>query len=240
MYVIKEIFATLQGEGHHAGTPAVFVRFAGCNMWSGSESTRSVDASRNAASCALWCDTDFVGGDRMGGEELAKRVVSIAQETNMLSGLPLIVFTGGEPLLQLDAALLTTLRLSLAAVDAAPKFAIETNGRTELSVAVRAELDWVCVSPKGSPEQLIVHEGDELKVIYPAYHPEDFERSRGTLRFAHWYLQAEATPLAVDGTSLPVGETRLQAEVMQTAAAYCMRNPSWKLSVQIHKVIDRP
>jgi organic radical activating enzyme len=240
-YAVKEIFATIQGEGHNAGTPAIFIRFAGCNLWSGRAETRSADAEHNEAECPLWCDTDFVGGERLTAAELANEVVRVGETAGLIPGVPLLVFTGGEPLLQLDAPLLETVRTALAPTDAAEaRFAVETNGRTKLPEEVRRLLQWVCVSPKGDPGQLVLREGDELKVVYPAYDPAAFEQARGSLAFDHWYLQAQASVSSSEGAPLPVGTTRLDPELMRQVAAYCVGHPQWKLSVQLHKVVDIP
>ena len=241
MYVIKEIFATLQGEGHNAGTPAVFVRFAGCNLWSGREGTRGADAKENAAECALWCDTDFVNGERVTLEDIAERVISAAGEAGMISGVPLVVFTGGEPLLQLDRDLLGHVMSKMTGRSRRrPIFAIETNGRTALREEVRELLDWVCVSPKGNPADLKVRKGDEFKVIYPAYDPAIFEGESDSLDFKYWYLQASASINAADGSQLPVGDTRLDNGVMREVALYCIKNPRWRMSIQIHKLLNLP
>ena len=241
MYVVKEIFATLQGEGHNTGTPAVFVRFAGCNLWSGREETRTADAEGNSAECALWCDTDFVSGERATSEDVAEAIISAAEEAGMVSGVPLVVFTGGEPLLQLDRDLLEHLVSEMTVGSRRrPMFAVETNGRTALREEVRELLDWVCVSPKGNPGDLKVRRGDELKVIYPAYPPESFESASDSLDFEYWYLQARASINAADGSQLPVGDTRLDNAVMREVALYCIGNPRWRMSVQIHKFLDLP
>lgn len=171
-YAVKEIFYSLQGEGAHAGTPAVFCRFAGCNLWNG------VEADRAQATCRF-CDTDFVGVDGPGGgkfkaaEHLAA-AVSAAWEG--VGGEKFVVCTGGEPLLQLDAGLIAALHAR------GFKIAVETNG----TVPVPAGLDWVCVSPKADAP-LVVTAGDELKLIYPqdGGAPERYEQ----LAFRHWFLQ---------------------------------------------------
>jgi organic radical activating enzyme len=230
MYRVKEIFATLQGEGHHTGTAAVFVRFVGCNMWSGRSETRLADAENNRAACALWCDTDFVGGTSMSLGELMTQVDRVARDAGMAGAQHLVVFTGGEPLLQLDVALLDSLReWSPTAL-----LAIETNGRTTLESEVAERLDWVCVSPKGAPDQLVVREGDELKLVWPAYSPEVFTPEKSGLRFTHWYLQPEAA------AESEVGESQLQPDVMAKAADYCIGHPTWRLSIQTHKIINLP
>ena len=206
MYQVKEIFYTLQGEGANAGTPAVFCRFAGCNLWTGRE------ADRDSAVCRF-CDTDFVGTDGSGGgkfataQSLAKacRAVITARE-----GPRLVVLTGGEPMLQVDEALVDALH------DEGFAIAIETNG----TLPVCGGIDWICVSPKaGAP--LRQTRGNEVKLVYPQVELMP-EAVRG-LDFDHFFLQ----PL--DGPE--------QAENTKAAIAYCMANPPWRLSVQTHKVL---
>jgi 7-carboxy-7-deazaguanine synthase (Cx14CxxC type) len=209
MYAVKEIFYTLQGEGANAGTPAVFCRFAGCNLWSGREQ------DREKAECRF-CDTDFVGTDGPGGgkfataEQLARACVSAAGD---VEGPRFVVLTGGEPMLQVDAALVEALHLYGFTI------AIETNG----TMAVPREIDWICVSPKAGTE---IHQvsGDELKLVYPqaGLDPDFFL----DLDFEHRFLQP------MDGPNLP--------ENTALAVAYCKSHPAWRLSVQTHKLIGIP
>ena len=209
-YSVKEIFYTLQGEGARAGRPAVFCRFSGCNLWSGRESDR-------ATAICQFCDTDFVGTDGELGGKFADSV-ALAQTINGLwpsayTASKYVVFTGGEPLLQLDAALID-------AVHACGfEIAIETNG----TVAVPTGVDWVCVSPKIGA-QLIVHRGNELKVVIPQ--AEQDLHAYENLDFAHFFVQ----PMAGAATEQ---NTRLAIEV-------CKRNPKWKLSIQTHKLLQIP
>ncbi len=219
-YTVKEIFYTLQGEGANAGRPAVFVRFAGCNLWSGRE------ADRAGARCRF-CDTDFLGMDGPGGgrykaAELADRVASAWPGSRELAGenvdpadpgRPFVVCTGGEPLLQVDAELVAAFK------DRGFEVAIETNG----SIAVPPGIDWVCVSPKAGAET-IVREGDELKFVFPqsGADPASFER----WEFRHFFLQPMDGPERVRNTELAIG--------------YCLTHPRWRLSVQMHKVIGLP
>jgi 7-carboxy-7-deazaguanine synthase len=206
MYTIKEIFYTLQGEGANAGTPAVFCRFAGCNLWSGR------DDDRATAQCQF-CDTDFVGTDGPGGgkfataDELARacRAACFAPH-----GPSMIVLTGGEPMLQVDQALIDALHAR------GFNIAIETNG----TLPVPGGIDWVCVSPKAGTA-LVQIAGDELKVVYPQDGLDP--SSLLALDFEHRFLQP------MDG---PV-----QAENTAAAIAYCMAHPPWRLSVQTHKVL---
>ena len=212
MYAVKEIFYTLQGEGANAGRPAVFCRFAGCNLWSGRE------ADRETAICRF-CDTDFVGTEGEGGgkfssaAELADAVSAAWPDSGDSRARRLVVCTGGEPLLQLDPALLDALHARRFEV------AVETNG----TVPVPAGIDWLCLSPKADAE-LVVMEGDELKLVYPQERgdPERFRH----LGFRHFFLQP------MDGPDLP-RNTRLALE-------YCLAHPEWRLSLQTHKILGIP
>jgi 7-carboxy-7-deazaguanine synthase len=210
-YAVKEIFYTLQGEGANAGRPAVFCRFAGCNLWSGREADRADAVCR-------FCDTDFVGTDGQGGgkfsspEALAAAVTAAWPAGDPLAR-PLVVCTGGEPLLQIDPPLIDALHAAGFTV------AVESNG----TVVPPAGIDWLCVSPKaGAP--LVVEAGDELKLVYPqaGAEPERF----AALRFRHFFLQP------MDG---------LEREPNTRAAlAYCLTHPRWRLSLQTHKLLGIP
>jgi len=211
-YAVKEIFLTVQGEGVRAGTVAVFLRFAGCNLWSG------LEADRGTAVCKF-CDTDFVKTDGKNGgkydaQALSKKVASLWRG----EGDKWVVCTGGEPLLQLDRALI------LALQSEGYKIAVETNG----TIAVPDGLDWVCVSPKANAV-LVQTSGDELKLVYPQdeNRPSDFEQ----LSFDHFCLQPR------DENYLG---TEKKADHSQAAFQYCLDNPIWRLSVQTHKTIDVP
>lgn len=209
-YAVKEAYYTLQGEGAQAGRAAVFLRFAGCNLWSGRE------ADRARAACAF-CDTDFVGTDGPGGGRFAD-ADGLAAAVRALwpgggragGGRPLVVCTGGEPFLQLDAALVDALHA------AGFEVAVETNG----TLPPPPGLDWVCVSPKADAA-VVVTEGSELKLVYPQplAPPERFEG----LAFEHFFLQP------MDGPD--------QAANTRAAIDYCLANPRWRLSVQTHKVV---
>ncbi len=207
MYSVKEIFYTLQGEGANAGTPAVFLRFAGCNLWSGRE------ADRKGAACNF-CDTDFVGTDGPGGGKFADAdALAAAVDAGWPAAAPrhrFVVCTGGEPLLQLDDAAVGALHAR------GFRIAIETNG----TVAAPAGIDWICVSPKAN-EELAIRGGDELKLVYPQKDapPERFE----SLAFEHFFLQP------MDGSA--------RAANTQEAIDYCLAHPRWRLSIQSHKVI---
>jgi 7-carboxy-7-deazaguanine synthase len=209
-YAVKEIFYTLQGEGANTGRPAVFCRFAGCNLWTGRE------ADRESATCRF-CDTDFVGTDGPGGgrfpaaDQLAAAVEAAWPASEPASRF--VVCTGGEPLLQLDAPLLEALHARGFEV------AVETNG----TVPPPPGIDWLCVSPKaGAP--LVVDRGDELKLVFPqdGVEPERF----ATLRFRHFFLQ-------------PMDSPRREANTA-AAVRYCLSHPRWRLSLQTHKLLGIP
>lgn len=222
-YNVKEVFATLQGEGFHAGTPAVFVRFAGCNMWSGHDEHRERDATRNAAECPRWCDTDFRFGQRTTASLIAASVLTAAKVAR-IDPLPHIVLTGGEPLLQVTDELVDELR----SVAPLALIAVETNGTV---LPKTAKIDWLCVSPKVAPDRLQLQHGQELKVVFPAYDPSAY---LGIARnFLYRFVQPEA---ATSG----VGVSVLERDNMMRAAAWVMANPGWRLSVQTHKVIGVP
>jgi len=213
-YAVKEIFYTLQGEGGQAGRAAVFCRFAGCNLWSGREEDRAQAVCR-------FCDTDFVGTDGTGGgkfataQALAEAVRSHWPTLNGASaqGRPLVVCTGGEPLLQLDAPLIDALHAQ------GFEIAVETNGTQPIPPG----LDWVCVSPKAGSE-LVATAGDELKLVFPqpGAMPAQFEH----LAFRHFFLQPMDGPLREQHT--------------QAAVAHCMAHPKWRLSLQTHKLLGIP
>jgi 7-carboxy-7-deazaguanine synthase (Cx14CxxC type) len=210
MYSVREIFYTLQGEGARTGTPAVFVRFAGCNLWSGLERDR-------ARAICRFCDTDFVGTGGPGGGRFADaaslaRAVA-AKWPPRLRAPRWAVLTGGEPLLQLDAALVAALHAEGFRV------AVETNGTLEPP----AGLDWICVSPKARAPLALRH-GDELKLVYPQ-RGADPARYEG-LDFAHFFLQPMDGPRRARATRL--------------AAEYCARRPRWRLSLQMHKAFGIP
>jgi len=213
-YAVKEIFYTLQGEGAQSGRPAVFLRFAGCNLWSGLER----DRDKGPGGCSRWCDTDFVGTDGVGGGRFseAAEVVCAAARCWPDGGQkvrPFVVCTGGEPLLQLDQELL--LRFNRAGWDVA----VETNGTL---LPPDGPL-WVTVSPKAQAP-LRLRQGDELKLIFPqaGAEPERFEN----LPFRHFFLQ----PL--DGPD--------RSAHTQSALRYCLNHPQWRLSLQTHKLLGIP
>jgi len=206
-YTVKEIFYTLQGEGAQTGRPAVFCRFSGCNLWSGREEDRAT------AECTF-CDTDFVGVGADGGRFATAQSLAVAVRAcwpnEQVGARPLVVCTGGEPLLQLDEAAIAALH------DAGFEIAIETNGTQQAPVGI----DWVCVSPKGQTH-LVLTRGEELKLVYPQddAQPERFEH----LEFRHFFLQP------MDGPDVE-RNTRLALE-------YCLAHPRWRLSLQTHKLL---
>lgn len=211
-YSVKEIFYTLQGEGTHTGRPAVFCRFAGCNLWSGREQ------DRDQAVCQF-CDTDFVGTDGMSGgkfrtaAELADKVAACWPKAVGNAGKPFVVCTGGEPLLQLDEPLIDELHVR------GFEIAVETNGTQPAPKG----LDWICVSPKAEAE-LVVKKGNELKLVYlqEGAPPERF----ADLAFDHFFLQP------MDGPE--------KNALTQKVIDYCKANPQWRLSVQTHKIFGIP
>lgn len=221
-YAVKEVFATVQGEGMHAGTPAVFVRLAGCNLWSGSDKTRERDAKKNGGEqCGRWCDTDFVRGKRMTAAQVAATVrAAWGTRSDLLP--PLVVVTGGEPLLQLDEELLTALRPCRSKLTC-----IETNGTRELPVAHVPDV-WVTCSPKVEPERIKLAFCDELKVVFPSLvDPYAYAQK---LQPAHAFLQPRAVTLSV-GRSLLAPRNATDA-----ALEYVLANPVWRISTQTHKV----
>ena len=232
-YLFKESFYTLQGEGFHAGTPALFIRLGGCNMWSGREEHRERDALRNKAECPRWCDTDFTDGYKIDAEALHYTLTENLWEDTANAvdpkDVPLVVITGGEPLLQVDAAFIAMLRMTFPN----SVLAVETNGTVmpRVPYGTHGGLDWVCVSPKQAPERLKLQQGNELKLVYPAYDPHAYEEY--ALGFEHKYVSAEATTTGV-------GESLISKTNLQNAAEFVMRNPDWKLTLQSHKIIGVP
>lgn len=208
-YAIKEIYYTLQGEGAHTGRPAVFCRFAGCNLWSGREADRATAVCR-------FCDTDFVGSDGPGGGKFADAGAladAVRRAWPAPDGRAFVVCTGGEPLLQLDAALVDAFHARDIEI------AIESNGTLEAP----AGIDWICVSPKAAAP-LVLTRGDELKLVFPqeGAEPERYE----SLDFHHFFLQPMDGPAVERNTRL--------------AMDYCLAHPRWRLSLQTHKVLSIP
>ena len=210
-YTVKEVFLTLQGEGAQTGRAAVFCRFAGCNLWSGLEQDRDTAACR-------FCDTEFRGTDGPGGGRFTDADTLVAHlrrtwDHEASGGRPYVVFTGGEPLLQLDSDLVAACHARGFEV------AVETNGTRPVPEGV----DWVCVSPKPR-STLVVTGGQELKLVYPQ--PEIPPEQVEGLAFAHFFLQP------MDG---PEREANTAA-----AVAYCRAHPNWRLSLQTHKLLGIP
>lgn len=205
-YSVKEIYLTLQGEGFHTGKHAVFCRFTGCNLWTG------LEKDRNKAICTF-CDTDFIGTDGLNGakyssaELLAEKIDELWQKDLKDK---LVVFTGGEPLLQLNKKLIDLLHSKKF------KVAVETNG----TIIPPENIDWICVSPKKGAKFKLKH-GDELKLVYPQddFSPQLFE----TFDFDHFFLQ-------------PMDGKNLQRNILQSVS-YCIENPLWRLSLQTHKIM---
>ena len=210
MYTIKEIYYTIQGEGFHTGRSAVFVRFSGCNLWTGYEK------DRENAICNF-CDTDFIGTDGPGGgkfqtpNDLVKNIVS--KWPSRSKEKRFVVFTGGEPLLQMDEELINVLHFNKFEI------AIETNG----TVKAPKNIDWVCVSPKAG-SNLIITKGNELKLVYPQHgiDPSQYEN----LNFDHFSLQ-------------PMDNENLNENIQKTIK-YCHEHPLWRLSLQTHKFVGIP
>ena len=214
MYTVKELFPTLQGEGAHAGRAAVFCRFAGCNLWSGREEDR-------ASAVCQFCDTDFVGSDGIGGgkfdnaQDLASAIEQSWKSTSAGPQQRYVVFTGGEPLLQLDEALISALHQRGFEV------AIETNG----TIKVPKGVDWVCVSPKAGSE-LIVLQANELKLVVPQVGHDALENVMSRFEkmdYRNRFLQPMDGPNVKSNTEL--------------AVTLCQKRPLWRLSIQSHKLI---
>ena len=207
-FTVKELFYTLQGEGANTGRAAVFCRFAGCNLGTGREADR-------ASAVCQFCDTDFVGVDGPGGGQFASAKLRAAAVARLWPGgaRPLVVCTGGEPFLQMTAELVDALH------EHGFEVAVETNG----TLRAPSGLDWVCVSPKAGAE-LVLHFGDELKLIYPqeGADPERYER----LDFRHFFLQPMDGPERERNTQL--------------AVRYCLEHPRWRLSLQTQKILGIP
>jgi 7-carboxy-7-deazaguanine synthase (Cx14CxxC type) len=256
-YAVKELFFTLQGEGAQSGRAAVFLRFTGCNLWSG----REEDRGKGSGGCARWCDTDFVGtdgdnGGRYEAKELSKRARALwdGAVREGRGARPYIVCTGGEPSLQLDEALIDALHAEGFEV------AIETNGTRALPRGI----DWVCVSPKaGAP--LVLTGGDELKLVYPQgtedTEPERFEG----LAFRHFFVQAmdrtalnssllaartastlgdsaqsEGDRTALSSSLLASRSASTNEDGLRACVALCQQRPRWRLSLQTHKLAGIP
>ena len=208
-YSVKEIYYTLQGEGTHTGRPAVFLRFAGCNLWSGREEHRAEAVCR-------FCDTEFVGTDGVGGGkfETAAELADVVRRAwpEVAGSVPYVVCTGGEPLLQVDDDLISALHA------AGFEIGVESNG----TLAAPDGIDWLCVSPKGSAP-VVQTFGQELKLVYPQSEPEAQPENFVGMDFQYFYLQPLDSPDVEQNT--------------RDAVEYCLRHPRWKLSIQTHKVL---
>jgi len=209
-YSVREIYYTLQGEGAQTGRPAVFLRFAGCNLWSGREEHRAEAVCR-------FCDTEFVGTGGPGGGkfETAAELAVAVQKTwpaNRVEDRPYVVCTGGEPLLQLDDSLIAALHT------AGFEVGVESNG----TLAAPAGIDWLCISPKGTAP-VVQRSGHELKLVYPQSEDDAQPERFNNLQFEHFFLQPLDSPEREANTRL--------------AVEYCLAHPQWKLSLQTHKVL---
>jgi 7-carboxy-7-deazaguanine synthase (Cx14CxxC type) len=213
-WTVKEAYYTLQGEGAQTGRAAVFLRFAGCNLWSGLERDRATAVCR-------FCDTDFIGTNGINGGKF-RDAIGLAAHVKSIWGAEAgparpayVVCTGGEPLLQLNPPLIAALKAE------GFEIGVETNG----TIAAPDGLDWICVSPKANAP-LIQTSGNELKLVYPQDEPEAQPERFSQLDFSHFFLQPKDDPDA--------------AQNLQEATTYCMKNPQWRLSLQTHKLIGLP
>ena len=208
-YSVKEIYFTLQGEGAQTGRPSVFLRFAGCNLWSGREVDR-------AGAVCRFCDTEFVGTDGPGGGkfEAAADLADVVRSywPGDADGQPFVVCTGGEPLLQLDEELIHALHA------AGFEIGVETNG----TLAAPEGIDWLCVSPKAAAP-VVQRNGQELKLVFPQPESEARPENFVDLDFEHFFLQPLDGPQLADNT--------------RSAVEYCLAHPRWKLSLQTHKIL---
>ena len=234
---VKELFLTLQGEGRWAGTPSVFVRLTGCNIWAGTEETRARDADRTGARCPLLCDTDFLGGTKYEVEELAEAIAQLARASGPADQVVRhIVFTGGEPLMGINCnpGLLENIR---SRFQVPIRLALETNGTVaphhELfdpsPHGVGSSFDWICVSPKLPLKELELTRGNELKVVYPAYDPLEYQA-----------LETNFEELLVSPEFPSTRGSLVADDVLARAVAFCLEHPTWKLSLQQHKYLDIP
>jgi organic radical activating enzyme len=220
-YAVTEIFHTIQGEGHHAGTAAVFIRFAGCNMWGGhvENNGRRAAAEAQEAHCPLWCDTDFRVREVLTSAEILTRV-------GKLPGAQMVVLTGGEPLLQLTYELIEELYRLFGMV------AVETNG-TLTPPANSRSLLWLTMSPKVAPAKIKLRNPNEIKVVFPDYNPLDY------LPFAGKQTRLFVQPRATCETQT-VGRSLLAPDVIGAAANFVLTHPEWRLSLQTHKLVGLP
>lgn len=219
-YPVKEIFRTLQGEGAQYGTPSIFVRFGGCNLWSGFQEDRERDVARTGSACPLFCDTDFANPDKLTLEQIIEMMLGCGA-----AYVPLIVLTGGEPLLSVDANLLHSIKRNFKNA----KIAIETNGTVKLKEDYVPLIDWICVSPKLPVDQLVITSGDELKVVFPAYNPLSY--SSIAKNFTHNFV----SPQASSGK-----RSVIDHDNVQKAVVFVSEHTKWRLSLQNHKILQIP
>lgn len=227
-YAVKAVWRTLQGEGAWAGRAAVFVRFAACNLWSGEEKDRVRDAERHGAHCPMWCDTDFraAGSVRLSPEDLVAEILRVAGDD-----VRFVVLTGGEPLLQADADLISSLHESGFEV------ACETNGTLKIEGAFQTSdgtvlpPDWIVCSPKLPPKRLHIEWFDELKLVVPDYQPEAYADFAQRIR-VHLFGGRDRRFLWLQ----PEDGPRL-TEAVQQAVELAQRFPEWRVSVQTHKIL---
>jgi len=229
-YRIKEIWKTLQGEGVMAGRAAIFVRFVGCNMWSGYEADRKSDHTRTNAACPLWCDTDFTKENShfYFAQELVDKM------THISDNIRFCVLTGGEPFLQADAILIQTLH------EARFEVAVETNGTIPLqkAFALNGQIlppDWIVCSPKLPDDQILIEYCDELKLVVPDYQPQHYPNLSKRVR----------TPNIQNNINLPTKWLQPEdgprlAAAQQLAIQTALQHPDWRVSVQTHKILDLP
>lgn len=210
LYSLVKVFGTIQGEGALAGTPATFIRLGGCNMWSGVETRREADAERNGAECPKWCDTDFRPRTRVYASDIVDLVKACGDR-------PLIVITGGEPMLQLDDELIDALLNAFQR----SRIQIETNGTVEPAFGFRSRI-YITLSPKTPRSRTVLTNADELKLVWPAYDPKEWE----SFPVRHRFLQPQAD--------------REQRDLEHEAklVAYVQENTEWRLSLQTHKVLE--
>lgn len=209
LYSLVKVFGTIQGEGGLAGTPATFVRLGGCNMWSGIESRREADAERNEAECPKWCDTDFRPKERVYASDIVERVQAFGDR-------PLVVITGGEPMLQLDNELIDALLGGMPR----SRIQIETNGTVEPGFDIRPRL-YITLSPKTSRARTVLTSADELKLVWPAYNPDEWVSFPVRQRF----LQPQA--------DMEQRDLEHEAKLVE----YIQAHPDWRLSLQTHKIL---
>lgn len=238
-YLVKSIFATVQGEGFHAGTPAVFVRLAGCNLWSGRAKDRDRDADRHGAACPRWCDTDFTkeGAEHLTAREISERVRNAGPD------YPLVVVTGGEPLLQLDAALVK----ELYHYTSAHVVAVETNGTVPLDddlLGLAGEELFVTCSPKVCPQALRLQHADEVKVVLPDYSSYALAAAAWLALDTYRGLRGRFVQPRDPAVFAGEGVDSFDTQAYRAAAAACLdfvtENPTWRISTQTHKLNGYP